>query len=359
MRLPKIPREARHLRTYEEFGSYLKDFANGIYGFVWVVGRPGTCKTMSIRAAVRGHKVYYRQGGQLTPARFYIDGYEHRGEPIILDDAEHLLDRPLGARLVSALGDTSPVKQLSYGTASRALGDVPDTYSTTSRLCIIANRVTASEAIQSRAVVLYFDPTSAEVHRAVARWYWDQEIHDWFGQHLHRLRPLDSRWYVMASADKRAGRDWGRIVLTTHAPSRAACLVQDLEADPAYPTRKDKARRFVEQMGSVKGASRATYFRLRKRLEDEGRLAVQVVPPITLVRTRPPSTPSVAELDSLDAVPPVKPEEESTPLDVPAREAFAQPIRGATPGQSPPPRYTTDDSLSWEARPQEDEDGDA
>ena len=50
---------------------------------------------------------YYRKGGQLTPLQFYLDCYVHRGEPIILDDAEHLLDDRIGAKLVSALGDTS------------------------------------------------------------------------------------------------------------------------------------------------------------------------------------------------------------------------------------------------------------
>ena len=48
----------------------------------------------------------------------------------------------------------------------------------------------------------------------MAKWFWDQEIHDWFGGHLFRLPPLDTRWYVMASNDKRAGRDWRRLILS-------------------------------------------------------------------------------------------------------------------------------------------------
>ena len=73
---------------------------------------------------------------------------------------------------------------------------------------IVSNRSTAHEDIRSRAIVLYFDPTNLEVHRAVARWYWDQQIHDYFGQHLSRLPPLDVRWYIHAYGDKLAGRDW-------------------------------------------------------------------------------------------------------------------------------------------------------
>jgi len=359
MRTSTIPFGARHLRTYLEFQSYLTDFVRGVYPFLWIVGRPGVTKTESIKAAVRGHSVYYRKGGQLTPAQFHIDCYCHRGQSIILDDAEHLLEHKIGAKLIAALGDTSSAKQLCYGTTSRVLGDVPQTFYTTSQLCIIANKTTVHEAIQSRAVTLYFDPTNQEVHRAVAGWYWDQEIHDWFGQHLCRLPPLDTRWYVIADLDKKAGRDWRQIILKTYAQDRACCLIQDLEGDPAYPTREDKARRFLELLGDVKGASRASYFRLRRRLEEGQCLIPQVDPTIQLRRTAPPGTPSLMELESRETARPIQPEEEPRPLDVPAREQFAQPIRGDVAPPSDHPRQILDDALSWEKPSRrEDEEGD-
>lgn len=349
MHTRKTPRGARHLRTYAEFRSYLTDFAQGRYPFLWVVGRTGIEKTTAIQAAVRGHDVHYRKGGQLTPLQFYIDLYRHRGRPVILDDAEHLLENRVGAKLISSLGDTTPTKLLCYASTTRLLGDVPQSYYTTSPLCILANRATADEAVQSRAVSLFFDPTNLEVHRAVALWFWDQEVHDWFGQHLYRLPPLDVRWYVHGSQDNRAGRDWRQIVLKAHVPARAACVVQDLESDPAYPTREDKARRFTELMGTARGASRASYFRLRSRLEQADWLAVRVVAPIPLRRTRPPGIPSLLELDSMDNRPePIEPEEVQ-PLDVSAREPFAQPIRGQIPT---PQRPVLDDLLPWEVQAQ-------
>jgi hypothetical protein len=350
MRLTKIPRGARHLRTYAEFESYLSDFVTGRFQFLWVVGRPGTAKTESVRAAIRGRKAYYRTGGQLTPLQFYLDCYYHRGQPIILDDAEHLLDGKLGSKLVSALGDTTQTRQLCYGSTSRALGDVPHLYHTTSPLCIIANRVTAHEAIRSRAVVLYFDPTSREIHEAVARWYWDQEIHDWFGQHLHRLSPLDSRWYRTASDDKGAGRDWQRIILDAHSQGRPCCLVQDLETDPAYPTREDKASRFAEQMAGTKGASRATYFRLRKHLEEEGRLEVRAVPPIALGQKERPAAPSLADLDAMMTAPPTEADDDDEavqPVDVPVGNGYVTQVCSPALWLAQPP---------WDVGPHDDGD---
>src|SRR5262249_15416690 len=151
-----------------------------------------------IKAAIGSRKVFCQKGGQLSPLRFYMDLYHHRGQPVILDDAEHLLDDRIGVKLVSALADTSPAKVMCWTTSSRALGDVPLAYYTTSSLCIISNKITADDALLSRAVSLHFDPTNAEVHRAVGRWFWDEEIYAGFGRHVSRLQPLDARWYIVA-----------------------------------------------------------------------------------------------------------------------------------------------------------------
>src|SRR4051794_3045357 len=134
MRNRKVPRDARRLRTYAEMQSYLRDFVDGIYLFLWIVGRPGEAKTEPVRAAAGGREVYFRKGGQLTPLQLYLDCYRHRGRPVILDDADHLLQSTVGARLVSSLGDTTPARLLSYGSTARALGEVPQSFHTTSPL---------------------------------------------------------------------------------------------------------------------------------------------------------------------------------------------------------------------------------
>lgn len=354
MRTRTVPRGARHLRTYAELESYLADFVLGTYLFLIIIGRPGLAKTESIKRAIRGRQILYYKGGQLTPAQFFIDCYHHRGEPVILDDAEHLLDNKVGAKLISALGDTSPAKMLAYATTGRVLGEVPQMYSTTSPLCILSNRISLPDEIQSRAVMLYFSPSNEEIHRAASAWFWDQEIHDWFGVHLHRLAPLDARWYLIAHQDKQSGRDWRQILLRTHAPSSATCIVQDLEFDPTYPTREAKAQRFVE----LTGASRVTYFRMRRRLEEEQRLTPTIVSPIPLRRTKAPGKPSLLELESIEA-PRTDLPEEIGPLDIPMREQFAEPVRSSTASAVPSaPRPFTDDAdtLAWE-KPSKVDDG--
>jgi hypothetical protein len=352
-----VPPGARRLRTYAELEGYISDFVQGRYPFIWIVGRPGVAKTESLKAAVRGHAHLYRKGGQLTPAALYIDLYACRGQPVILDDAEHLLDVKVGAKLISSLGDTTPAKLLTYSSTSRVLGEVPQSFHTTSPLCIIANRGTTHEDIQSRSVCLHFDPTNLEIHRAVGKWYWDQEVHDWLGTHLFRLSPVDARWYVVAAKDKEAKRDWRQIILKSHSQKRAECVVQDLEEDPSCPSREDKARRFGEVMGDGKGASRPTYFRLRKRLEEQNRLIPETVPRIRLSKNKPPSLPSLMELDAMGGALPAPPEPEPTQLDVPLRDGFVRPIRGDETRRPPAPPAPLDDNLPWESRRPPDDDG--
>src|SRR5438105_2651938 len=106
----------RRLTTFAGLQSYLADFAAGRYPFLWIVGRPGAGKSEAVKAALKGRKVYFHNAGQLTPLRFYTNCYQYRRLPVILDDAEQLLENPLGVRLVSALGDTTPTKLLCYGT---------------------------------------------------------------------------------------------------------------------------------------------------------------------------------------------------------------------------------------------------
>jgi hypothetical protein len=348
MKAKRLPRAARTLRTYQEFRSYLRQFVEGIYPFLWIVGRPGVTKTEAIKTACLGGDVYYRKGGQLTPLQFFIDLYTHLGKPIILDDAEHFLKETKGRKLIAALGDTSTAKLLCYGSTNQQLqrAGVPQTFLTSSSLCIIANEVTADEAIQSRAVIISFQPTNFEIHRGTARWFWDQEIHDWFGQHLYRLLPIDARWYVHAEKDKRAGRNWREIVLKSHALTPACCVVQDLEQDPAFSTREAKAMRFVDCMKGSAGASRATYFRLYKKLKAANALTVAPVAPMRLRRQRPPDAPSAVELQELESgQPPRDQEPPAEPIDLPSAE-----IRQRPPANNPPatPRQALDDSLPWE-----------
>lgn len=269
-RTAEIPPGAVTVKTYKEYERYLRGFARGDFPFLWIVGRPGICKSRSIERALIGQDTCLIRAGQITPIVFHEECYLNLHKPIVLDDAENLADKEIGAKQISALGEHEGTKEMHYATAGAYLErkGVPNRYGTRSRLCVIANRWTPHGALQSRAMLVYFDPTPREIHIQVGSFYKDQEVYDWIGGVLHLIQGLDVRMYNKAQQMKAAALDWKRWILDTYCNDTTTHIVQEIEADTTLATRKAREDRFKE----VTGQSRATYHRIVKRLREKGQL---------------------------------------------------------------------------------------
>src|SRR5713226_4022568 len=118
------------------------------------------------------------------PFGIYLQAYEHRHKPIVLDDVDGLYADRLGIRLLKALGQTEQTKTLSWQTAAPTLArsGIPRQFTTTSRIALVGNdwRTLNADvaALEDRGHLLLFEPTPLEVHRQAARWFWDQEVFD-------------------------------------------------------------------------------------------------------------------------------------------------------------------------------------
>ncbi|MFM7150435.1 MAG: hypothetical protein ACKO23_11380 [Gemmataceae bacterium] len=348
MKFPSKPKSVRTLTAYAELSSYVDDFRRGHYPFLWILGRPGTSKSSLLTSAMKGTDRYYARAGQLTPLQLYLDLYEHRGQPVILDDLETLLNQPQGHKLINALGEMSPEKTLSYRSTTNRLGDVPESFRTTSPLCVISNQFPKQDDIISRALVLEFRPTNLEVHLAAAEWFWDQEVYDFFGYSLNGWKDLESRWYVQIAADKRAGRDWRRLALEGYSLDYPAGLLLQLEHDTNYPDVHSRARRFEEMMIGRTGGSRASYYRLKGELKERKYLENPLKRRVLVQGQAPDYTTDPSVCDGLNQLPRLGAASER-PLDLPARSAFQQPIRGDQVGSNSS-KVVLDDLVSWESR---------
>jgi hypothetical protein len=289
----KLPPHALRLSTYAELDQYVGAFAAGHLNLLMLFGPPGVGKSRCVRQAL-DHKVCWING-QATPLGVYIQAYEHRNQPLVLDDVDGLHSDRSGIRLLKALCQTEPTKTLNWHTATPILQrqDIPQQFSTTSRVALIGNDWKTLNAdvaaLEDRGHVLMFEPTALEVHRQAATWFWDQEIFDFVAAHLHLIAQHSLRTYWQGWELAQAGLDWRRAILS-RCLTGPALLVARLKADRSFTSEAARVRAFV----AAGAGCRATYYHHARKLR-----ASTPVPPIALGQTTPPKQPG-PDPDHLD-----------------------------------------------------------
>ena len=283
MAKPSLPSHAVHLTTFADLEPYVRAFGAGHLNLLMIFGPPGVGKSRSVRQAL-GNQVCWI-GGQATPFGIYLQAYEHRNQPIVLDDVDGLYADRLGIRLLKALGQTERTKTVSWQTAAPTLGQcsIPRQFTTTSRVVLIGNDWKTLNhdvaALEDRGHLLLFEPSPLEVHRQAARWFWDQEIFDFVADHLHLMAQHSLRTYFHAWELKQAGLNWRQGVLG-RCLTGAALEVAKLKADPTFASEDERVRAFVQSGAGC----RASYFRHAKKLRpitDQLKIMLtQATPPV-------------------------------------------------------------------------------
>ena len=122
-----------------------------------------------------------------------------------------------------------------------------------------------TQAVQDRATFILFDPPPEEVHAQAGRWFEDDEIYEWIGEHLRMTQAMSLRDYVKAEAWRRAGMQWQGLLLRQWLPDAQTQLVAKLCSDPSFAALTPKER--VEVFRNHKdGGSQATFYRVMNKL---------------------------------------------------------------------------------------------
>ena len=280
---PHLPARTIVVKTYEELDRFLHAFASGHLNLLILLGDPGLAKSVRVRQIVGADACWIE--GSATAFGIYCRLWKHKDQPVVIDDVDSLYTDRATVRLLKCLCQTEQAKTLAWHSDARRLDHerIPRDFSTTSRVVIIANdwrtlNVNVA-ALQDRGHVILFEPDALEVHRQAASWFWDQEVFDFFADHLHWIAEPSLRHYLAAAELKEAGLEWRRLVLARCLRGNLL-LVAQLKADLRYTNEEERVRAFV----AARGGCRATYFNNAKKLRPTAD-----VPKIILAHSSPPA----------------------------------------------------------------------
>jgi len=272
----ELPHDAIVVRRYADLLRYLRKFAAGELGLVLLLGRHGTGKTESAKNTLgigplgnggAGRRALYVEG-HAQPFGLYHQLWEHRDQPIVLDDLDKLYANADCVRLLKPLCNDGRAKEIAWVTKTTINAiDVPSRFETRSNVLLIANYWRTLNpnvrALEDRAIILHFDPDNAEVHRRVKEWFDDAVVFEFIAHYLSAVPHVSMRHYDKGRRLRRAGfEDWRQIVLQMMLPDRLIGIVAGLQVDPRFETDKERVRRFIEDTGM----SRPTYCRIKRRL---------------------------------------------------------------------------------------------
>jgi hypothetical protein len=264
-----LPSRIVRIRTYEKLEQYLKAFAEGHFDLLILVGTGGAGKSRAAKAALAGKACVIE--GNATAFGIYQKLYRHKDELIVIDDIDDLYADKAAVRLLKCLCQSEEEKCIGWHSDSRSLErqGIPREFSTKSRVIIVSNDWQTLNkhvaALQDRGHVVSFEPTAAEVHQRVRAWFDDEEIYEWLGRNLHRIREPSQRHYRNARQLKRGGLPWTD-VLAEADENKSARLAAELLASAEYTSTKDRVKAFIQQGGGC----RATFFNHRRKLAGGG-----------------------------------------------------------------------------------------
>ena len=232
--------------------------------------------------------------GHIKPIVFHIRAYQHRDAPICIDDADSFFANPHLRETTKHISETDQYKLLAHGTLANQLVEqgVPQEFYTTSPVCLIRNvwdsTDAITEAIESRAIIVYFDPTWHEAYRYIGTWFWDQAIFDYLLDKLPLLKTVDIRILKNAYDLKVSdipGLPW-QAEIDRHIADPSYLLMAEFLRRP-FQRKEDRIDAWIAAVNAsdpTASASRPTWHRKRKEVEALGAARPAR---ILLSRTRP------------------------------------------------------------------------
>jgi len=131
-----------------------------------VMSKAGYGKT-SLLKEVMGKDDYVYCNTHSTPLKTYLDLFQKRDCPVVFDDLDAIFSSSVMTSLLKSLADTSNIKELHYNSTSSLLGNAPESFKTTSNVCILVNEFNvnspALKPLIDRGFFIEFCPSKEEI----------------------------------------------------------------------------------------------------------------------------------------------------------------------------------------------------
>lgn len=262
--------------NYKEVKDFLKMFSEKKTELVILESPQGLGKTFMIEEAMNGID-YLLLTSHVTPLENFISLYNNKHKSIVYEDIDNLLRSPISVSIFKQVTETKPIKTIQYHSSSPRL-TVPKSFETTSNVLISCNKFSAKNenllALVSRGFWIRFLPTQKEVlkkmrqilpsihielnegHRKEVLSLISESAK--FSQELnlrHLVRGLQLKKFSL----EQEGFDW-----KTNLEKLLKADVRLREVAKLVASKKPATQQVKEF-----GQSRATFYRLRERLEKE------------------------------------------------------------------------------------------
>jgi len=152
--------------TYEKLSIFVDRWISGTIDLLIIESEAGLGKSHLIKEKLKETN-FMAINSHVTPLANYKQLYFNRNKLVWMDDVYYLLLNKLNVALMKQLCESTEVKRICYHTTSELIENVPQEFTTTSKVCISCNAIEGNNphirAIKDRAFHIKFVPTRAEV----------------------------------------------------------------------------------------------------------------------------------------------------------------------------------------------------
>ncbi len=232
-----------------------------------IMSKAGLGKTTLLKEIMKGREYVYINTHS-TVLKTYVDLYDKRDVPVAFDDLSSILQNSTMVSLLKSLADTSPIKELHYNTTSKLIGNAPESFKTTSNVCILLNefdiRNKSLEPLLDRSFYISFTPSKKEILKKIkeiSKNSMDNEkcVLDFIEENYQKIENFSLRTYIKAiQLYNDNPKSWKEKVMKMIGFDEK--LVEYLKLTDKYSKVDDMIRNYKW--------SRATFFRIKSEFDE-------------------------------------------------------------------------------------------